>query len=320
MKRLLLLLMLMIGTEANAFIPNFMGSLVFHGLKLHFTESVPEQIEVTAIGTGKTREAAIENALIAAVQEAIGVLVVSDQTVDNSRVVRDLAATYSSGVVNEYKIIECRETTPVRCRIQAKVSPWNFQRKLMGDSSTIVISGSDMLAQYQSSKNTLIQRQKLTKYYLSQIQQSGLEVKILELKVVPSTNDKVTLVIDYRVQWNPEFKKSMISFLEKLEKDTNGRKTNNNQVYIQWGPTGWNENRVFINAYDPSFQKMMMNYMYAPLRVSIDELGTCDRFEVNNGLFAIDWLGFRQQKVLTVEPDKLKNLSKLSMTTECKGV
>lgn len=312
--------MLMIGTGANASISNFVGSLLFQGLKLHFTESVPEQIEVTAIGTGKTREAAIENALVAAVQEAIGVLVVSDQTVDNSRVVRDLAATYSSGVVNEYKIVECKDTTTVGCKITAKVSPWNFQRKLMGDSSTIVISGSDMLAQYQSSKNTLIQRQKLTKYYLSQIQQSGLEVKINEVKIVPSANDKVTLIIDYRVQWNPEFKKSMISFLEKLEKDTNGRKTNNNQVYIQWGPTGWNENRVFINTYDAAFQKMMMDYMYAPMRVSIDELGTCDRFEVNNGLFAIDWLGFRQQKVVTVSPDKLKNLSKLSMSTECKGV
>jgi hypothetical protein len=45
-------------------------------------------------------------------------------------------------------------------------------------------------------------------------------------------NADTTLVIDYEVKWNPEFKKSVISYLQKLEKDTNGKTEENLKVFI----------------------------------------------------------------------------------------
>ncbi len=96
-------------------------------------------------------------------------------------------------------------------------------------------------------QHALVQRYILTDYYLSHIRQSGLDVIVREVKIVPSMNADTTLVIDYEVKWNPEFKKSVISYLQRLEKDTNGKTEENLKVFIQWGPTGICDiSKVFI--------------------------------------------------------------------------
>jgi hypothetical protein len=188
----------------------------------------------------------------------------------------------------------------------------------MGDSNTIKVNGNDLQAQHMSARHVLIQRQKLTKYYLSQIQQSGLEVKIKEVKVLPSLSENATVTIDYEVRWVPEYKKSIISFLEKLEKDTDGQTKTNNQVYIQWASSGFSENRVRINAYDDGFRTMMENYLRQPVSIKINELGTCEQFDATGGVFGIDWYGFRKQKTITMTPAQLSKIDKITMSVGCK--
>ena len=293
-------------------------SIMYQGIKFVHTDAVPKELIVTSTGTGKTREEAIDKALLSGIQESIGVLVVSDETAENDRIVRNIVAQYSSGVVNKYEVKSCIGTNPITCTVTARVSPWNFQRKLMGDSNTIKVNGNDLQAQHMSARHTLIQRQKLTKYYLSQIQQSGLEVKIKEVKVLPSLSENATVSIDYEVRWVPEFKKSIISFLEKLEKDTDGQNTSNNQVYIQWAATGFSENRVRINAYDDGFRRMMESYLRQPVSIRINELGTCEQFDATGGVFGIDWYGFRKQKTVILTPEQLSKIDKITMSVGCK--
>jgi hypothetical protein len=200
----------------------------------------------------------------------------------------------------------------------ANVSPWEFRRKLEGDTNVLKLNGKDLHAQYLTSQHALIQRQKLAQYYFSQIRQSGLEIKILEVKIIPTIAKEASLYIDYEVRWNAEFKKSFITFLEKLEKDTNGRNEENYRVYIQWGPTGLFENRVFINTYEPNLRAIMLQGLRAPITVGIQELGFCERFEVPGGnIMTIDWYGFRKQRTIAIQPQQLRNLNKLSMSFGC---
>ena len=320
MRRLLAASLLVTSFSAHSFdlvTYNFI-SFMYQGIKFVHTDSVPKEMIVTSTGTGKTREEAIDKALLSGIQESIGVLVVSDETAENDRIVRNIVAQYSSGVVNKYEVKSCIGTNPITCTVTAKVSPWNFQRKLMGDSNAIKVNGNDLQAQHMSARHVLIQRQKLTKYYLSQIQQSGLEVKIKEVKVLPSLSENATVSIDYEVRWVPEFKKSIISFLEKLEKDTDGQNTNNNQVYIQWAATGFSENRVRINAYDDGFRRMMESYLRQPVSIRINELGTCEQFDATGGVFGIDWYGFRKQKTVILTPEQLSKIDKITMSVGCK--
>lgn len=289
--------------------------LVFKGVHFLHADSTPKELVVSEIGMGKTQTEAVENALQLAISKSIGVLIVSDQTIENDRVIRNLAAAYSSGVVNSYTIDSCTKNEYVSCKVTAKISPWNFIRKLQGDSQTMQVNGDDLLMQHRSAQATMIQRRKIAEYYFSQIRNVGLDAKIREVKILPS-NGKAKLAIEYEVKWNPDYKKSMIAFLEKLEKDTEGE--TNQQVYIQWGPTGFFENRVRINTQDPYLRQLMLNYLFAPIEVNIVELGICERFDPPEDVFKIDWYGFRKQKVIEIDSQKLVGIRKLSASTTCK--
>jgi hypothetical protein len=302
------------SVSAQSFTPFDYVSLIFQGIYFSMSESVPEEITVTAKGIGETQAIAIETALNSAVQKAVGVLVISDQTVQNDRVIRNLVASYSSGVVNSYKIDTCQKDKVIHCTITAKVSPMKFMRKLQGDSQTIQVNGNDLLAKHQTAKNTLIQREKITNYYFSQIRQSGLDVLIREVKILPSDTEKVKLVVDYEVKWNAEYKKEILKFLERLEKDT--KNDGGQQVYIQWGPTGLFNNRVHINVVNERLRTSMLRMIHAPTFVKINELNLCEDINHDN-VFTIDWYGVKRQRTIEVDPAKLRGIQTLSASIGC---
>jgi len=318
MKKLLVLVCLLLATKAMATPLTTYVSLAINGVRFFFSETVPKEIIVTSDGTGNTREEAIQNALVSAVQKGIGVLIVTDDTVANGRVTKNLAAQYSSGVVNSYEVKHCNSLGLIKCEITAKVSPWKFQRRLEADTAVVKVNGGDLAAQHLTMQYTLIQRVKITNYYFSQLHQSGLDVKVKNIQIMPTLGSDATLLVDYEVRMNPEFKKSFITFLQKLEKDTNGRAEENYRVYIQWGPTGLFENRVFINAYDPNFRALMYNYLAAPISIGIKEFGQCERFEAPGGnVMTVDWYGFRKQQRITVPAKQLENINNLSLSVGC---
>ena len=78
MKRLFLASLLVISLSANSLeISTYsVASFMYQGIKFVYTNSVPKEMIVTSSGTGKTREEAINNALLSGIQESIGVLVV----------------------------------------------------------------------------------------------------------------------------------------------------------------------------------------------------------------------------------------------------
>jgi hypothetical protein len=302
------------SVSAQSFTPLDYVSLIFQGIYFSMSESVPAEITVSSKGVGKTQNEAVEAALNSAVQKAVGVLVLSDQTVRNDQVIRNLVASYSSGVVNSYEIDTCQKDKSVTCTVTAKVSPMKFMRKLQGDSQTIQVNGNDLLMKHQTARNVLIQREKVTNYYFSQIRQSGLDVQIRELKVLPSDTNLARISIIYEVKWNPVFKKEMIQFLKRLEKDS--ANDGGEQVYIQWGPTGMFNNRVHINTTDVKMQKTMLRFMHQPTYVRINELNMCEDIGHDN-VFTIDWYGVRRERIIEVSPDKLRGIQSLSASIGC---
>ena len=82
-------------------------SLIFKGINFSIDETIPKEFTISVIGVGKTQSEAVEDALNIAVQKSVGVLVISEQTVKNDRLIKDIAAQYSSGVVNSYEIKKC---------------------------------------------------------------------------------------------------------------------------------------------------------------------------------------------------------------------
>lgn len=289
-------------------------SLFVRGITFFIDRTTPPEITVNVVGVGDTQDAAIKDGLNLSVKQAIGVLVLSDQTVNNDKVVRNLVAEYSAGVVNSFKVKNCAGI-PVSCEMTAKVSPWKFMRKLEGDSSTIRVNGNDMFAKHQTAKNVLLQRHKITEYYLSQIRQSGLDVSILSVDVLPTRNDKVKLVLDYEVKWNRDYKTELIGFLEKLEEETS-RNKDWQQIYIQWNTTGFRENRVRIFSNDKQYVKLFDKYVYEPTFVYFKEIGVCVDIGSKN-IFTLDWYGGKRQTTVEIEPEKLKDVRSITGRIGC---
>lgn len=302
------------SVSAQSFTPFDYVTLIFQGIYFSMSESVPEEITVSSKGVGKTQNEAVEAALNSAVQKAVGVLVLSDQTVRNDQVIRNLVASYSSGVVNSYNIDNCQKDKSVTCTVIAKVSPMKFMRKLQGDSQTLQVNGNDLLTKHQTARNALIQRQKVTEYYFSQIRQSGLDVTIKEVKIIPSDTNLVRIGLTYEVKWNAEYKKEILRFLQQLEKDT--ANDGGHRIYIQWGPTGLFNNRVFINTNNSKMQQTMLKFMHQPTYVRINELNICEDIGHDN-VFTIDWYGVRRERIIEVDPAKLSGIQSLSASIGC---
>jgi len=318
MRKLLLGLILVSNQSlAMTLTPMDYISIVYQGVKFFASDPVPKEIHVTAKGTGKTREQAVENALNEAVQKGVGVLIVSDQTVSNDKVIRNLTAQYASGVVNSYNVTSCNSFEPITCEIKAKVSPWKFMRKLEGDSKSVKVNGNDLYAQDATARNVLYQRQKIMEYYLFQIRQSGLEAKIKKVQVIPTNEKFAALLIVYEIKWNEEFRKDLVQFLKKMEKDTQTEAPH--QIHVQWATTSLFENKVTINTHDEKFYHIVHKGMYQPTYVKFNEFKICENLNLDFSIFSIDIYGVSRQKMIKIDREALKSIQTVSMvlSTEC---
>jgi hypothetical protein len=314
------------------------ASLVFQGVQFMISRTVPEKITVHTTGTGQTREEAVNNALVSAMQQGVGVLVVSDTQVIGDRVSSDIVSQYSSAIVRSYKVQGCTDTERVRCDVEVIVSPWTFYQALRSSPGVTQIDGQSLYAQHLSQQHTLQQRKKLTEYFLSKIRTHGLEAVLLEFKVEPSPTREVQVHLKYKVQYKKDFKRELISFLQRVERDTgggtdwNGRRQEPNMsrhprtAVLQWGPTGLNENRVYIHTYDDAFFSMIRKYrVEMPLYVSIPELSFCDRIELGDSygkgfygdIFQVDWYDLRRSVTFRLEPKKLSDVRQISLSFGC---
>lgn len=331
MTRLVVLLVLLLVGSGCAVINHpavTATSYVVQGIRFYFSTFVPSEIVVVSRGTGETREKAIDNALVAAVQEALGVLVVSEVTIRDDQVLKNIAILYSDGVVNSYRVGECKGDSRQSCEITAKVSASRLQKKFSSSGAVAEVDGKDMYGQYITSKNAIYQRKRLAEYYLSHIRKTGLDLKIDSIKVLPTTASSVPIEINYTVSWNLEFKKNAITFFKNLQKETGGkfesfldRKESNYQFMLTYGDSlSFTRNeRLYINTYDKSFYDMMQSYVYSNIKVRVNPFGKCDSFEpqVLSGVFAMDKNETKRKIVVTENPEILKNINKVSLSLGC---
>lgn len=305
MKKLLVVGCLILATNAYASVSTVTS--VFYGLQFVYNELIPKEITVRASGSGPTQDDAINNALVHSVQKGLGVMVVSDLTVENEQVMRNIAAMYSSGIVDTYEVNFCSKTNEYVCEVTAVVLPWEFKRRMKPES----IKGTDLHAAYITSKNTLLQRKKMIDYYFSRIRDTGLDVKIRSVKVIPTVSDTALLEIRYAVDWNRRFKNEFIEFLEKLQHDTKGD-FDHNDIIVQWN----GRDRVFLNTNDANTRFLIEKKLYEPIYVSFKELGVCEKINLEGSVMRFS---ARNEKIVEIDPNKLKNLTKLTASIGCKG-
>lgn len=94
--------------------------LLVAAIGLFFLSSVSWAIETTAVGEGRTRQEAINNAIRAAVEQALGTMVKSQTQVSQGKLVWDRIASASAGYVKSHEVIAAGKD-PVSEMYRAKV-------------------------------------------------------------------------------------------------------------------------------------------------------------------------------------------------------
>lgn len=292
-------------------------SLLVQGVRLYFHITTKE-IHIVSQGTGDSREDAVKKALVNATQEAIGTLVISEVTANADRVVENLALMYSAGVVSQHKVLGCSYGARVTCTVSAVVLPWSLHNKLQASGTAVAIDGNSLYGRHVTTQEVIVQRYRMTEYYLHKMRTQGLEVSLSEVSYMPTYGENVRIRVDYSVTWNQEFKKAVMDYFAKLEKDTGvGQdgtfKPNQHTAYVKWGSGEYQ----FVNSYDQDFVALVEAYKNASVDVYFPEVGVCDRFDIGNGVFSLSNRSMRRSAILEIPPSRVKNLQRISLRLGC---
>jgi len=306
-----------------------------------FPSSLPNEFFVRSIGTGFTREDAIKNALLSAVQQTMGVLVVSELTVANDQVLRDIFAGYSSGTVKSFNVLACSNGYRISCTVDAITKPWAIRETIFASGRAVRIDGQSLYGQYLTQREVLLQRRKLMDYYLSRIRTIGLVPTIHSISIVPSASENALIRLEFSIAWNSQFRNELIGFLRQLEKDTGGDRIRrvrgygdlimNQQVYDQnfsniimyLGPpqrSRWITNEVVIRSPDRGLYEIVHQNLYKPIAFGIEPFGLCDEIKPDEQIlrYAVPRAEVYEM-TFWVQPQFLANVDNMSMTMGCRG-
>ena len=85
------------------------------------------------VGTGKDFESAKNNAIVTAIEIYIGTVVVSEREVHNKKLLKDEILLYSSGYVNDYKIIsQSQNDNHVQVVLDVSVNTNRISNRILG--------------------------------------------------------------------------------------------------------------------------------------------------------------------------------------------
>ena len=323
------LILVVYGCAQKNAVPISPSSLVIEGLKFYFSNSIPSQMVIESSGTGDTQEEAVRQALVSAVGQAMGVLVVSETSVADDKLIEDLAATYASGKVTAYSLKTCSEGVRTTCSIRATVRPWSIRDELITKARSAPVDGKNLYAEFLTQREATAQRIKLTKYYLTRVSSIGLEPRVHSVVLLPDSKDFVRLKIRYTLEWNDKFRDELIDFLKMLGKDTGGdkvllgRETQlSTDVFIRWGTMQgvgpWSQMAV-IRTFDQSFAELVYTGLYRQrLSYSLEPFGICDHVLPDDGILMFARSGYTKDIVVNVSPDKVQGLQSVSIRSGCK--
>jgi hypothetical protein len=319
------------------------GSLRLQDIDFTFSSFLPSEISVRSSGSAPTEKEAIDNALTAAVKQAMGVLIVSELSISQEKIVDDLAASYSSGVVKKYKKVECVSGSRVTCTIDAVVTPWGIRNRIYAASSEANVSGKDLYAEYMSKQHVAYQRRVLINYYFDTLWERGLVPKVRSVELAESSRPKIKL--RYSVTWDSDFRREFMSFIRKLERDTGGgglKKivmgslfgTRSNGLDPCWGGQGCDDLKIEwgigletaflsqsanLKLKDKNLANLIRNKLARDVSFRISPFGICDTFDGSEepGWGRLPDMYMKRELELDVKPEQLRNVNTVKITQGC---
>jgi len=191
------------------------------GIKIALTPAAPPAQSVFVTGSGTTPDEANKNALSAAIERVVGVLVDAESLVKNDEIVRDQVLTFSRGYINEYREIRRWEENGLHyVTIAANVSVTKLGEKLkqVPGIATKVIDGGLLKNLLEIDRqNEELARELFRRAVAGFKPDRLLTLTMLDKPpVVKDAGAKVALTVDYQLSSNLDAWKTLYADLKTV--------------------------------------------------------------------------------------------------------
>lgn len=179
---------------------------------------------VRSIGEGTTFEQAKQNAFINAMEQHLGVVIVSERESQGERLARNEILAYSAGYVEEYVIVNQQVTNGrVHLTVDVKLAPNRISDRILSSSKSN--KGFDGVAhdsQYKSYTDSKENGDKILQRVLDDYHKHAYNLVQGKYIVKIDTYRNLTLVVPYEIGWNNNYLMSLNDALKMVEDGSNG--------------------------------------------------------------------------------------------------
>ncbi len=215
---------------------------------------------ITATGVGLTFDEAKENAFKQAIENRVGVLVMSDREIQSYKLVKDEILTYSAGYVDDYVLIS-QEKSGKKWVVTMQV--WVSSSKLTSRIVSSKESGGKMNGKKVSESLTSFNKQKkqaddLTSKLLAGFPENALIAKFDRTELKFDSDRNALLIIYFHTSWNQGYLDSLNEVLS-ITQDGKARENVVGQVRVHYREKGaWFPK---VKSYQFSDSKLMREFM-----------------------------------------------------------
>ena len=170
-------------------------------------------------GIGKSVEEAKTNAFRSAVQYRVGMVLLSDREARNNELTKNEIATYSSGYVDNFRIIQQRtENNLVTLIVDVLVSDSKISQRLLSNSKSVQqFEGGRHAEQISTLMYEKQSGDKLLKQVLNDYPLRAYDIKQLPYQLKFDSHRNLQLFVPYQIKWNDNFLKAFKELLDNLQ-------------------------------------------------------------------------------------------------------
>ena len=183
---------------------------------------------IRTTGVGNTYEEAKHNAFKEAIEYHLGVVIASERESRNENLTKNEILAYSSGYVDEYKIISQQSNgNKIQLIVDVKLSLLRISDRIMSKGKDNKhLDGAKHDSQYKSFMENKLNGDKIIESVLNDYPTRAFNIKQNKYIIKIDSNRNLTLVVPYTIEWNANYITSFndatkivsdgnLSFLEK---------------------------------------------------------------------------------------------------------
>lgn len=197
-----------------------------------FAQSIP----ITVIGEGVDVTQAKNNAFQKAIEQEVGVVLLSQREVKNSKLATDEIITHSAGYVDDFKITNTEIINGVYyVTVKVWVKSSRIHERILGATTDAKFANGDKInQQYESYNNTRVSGDDVLTAVLASYPKSAFTIKIdkinkADVLTMVDRNRNPVFVVGFEVSYNYNFLRSLNEAL-RLTSDDKIRNHQNQQI------------------------------------------------------------------------------------------